>query len=141
MSKLLARLSDAAKSGVYAAPHAGDILDATRGGDLQVTRIDLAGVAEKDALLGRISAALQFPSWFGRNWDALEDCLADLSWSKARGHVLLLENSEALSAADRGSLTEILGMAASHWRGKNRSFFAVFVAGAASLPELYRPKK
>lgn len=141
MSKLLARLSDAAKSGVYAAPHAGDILDATRGSDLQVTRIDLAGVAEKGALLERISAALQFPGWFGRNWDALEDCLSDLSWSKARGHVLLLENSKELSASDRNALAEILGTAASHWRRNNRSFFAVFVAGGTGLPELYRPRK
>jgi hypothetical protein len=141
MSKLLARLSDAAKSGVYAAPFVEDILDATRGGDLRVARVDLAGVAEKGALLDRLSAALQFPGWFGRNWDALEDCLGDLSWSKARGHVLLLENAEALSAPDRNALTEILGTAAAHWRGKDRSFFAVFIGGGEGLPELYRPRK
>lgn len=140
MSKLLARLSDAAKSGVYAAPHAGDILDATRGSDLQVVRIDLAGVAEKGALLDRISAALQFPGWFGRNWDALEDCLSDLSWSRARGHVLLFENGK-LSAPDSKMLIEILGAAAARWRGKDRSFFAVFLGDAAELAPLYRPRK
>ena len=140
MSKLLARLSDAAKSGVYAAAHAADILDATHDSDLQVARIDLSGVAEKGALLERISAALQFPGWFGRNWDALEDCLADLSWSKARGHVLLFENARGVSPADRRTLTEILSAAAAHWRGK-KSFFAVFIGEADGSPELYRSKK
>ena len=141
MSKLLARLSDAAKSAVYAAPHIEDILEATRGSDLRVARIDLGGAAGKDALLGRIAAALEFPAWFGGNWDALEDCLADLSWSKAGGHVLLFEHATGLSAADRQTLTEILGAAAAHWRGKNRAFFAVFIGAATGLPELYRPRK
>ena len=141
MSKLLARLSDAAKSGVYAASHAEDILDATRGSDLRVARIDLAGVAEKGALLDRISSALQFPGWFGRNWDALEDCLSDLSWSKARGHVLLFENGKELGAPDSKTLIEILGAAAAHWRGKDRSFFAVFLGDPMGLAPLYRPRK
>jgi|SRR5689334_1792729 len=140
MSKLLARLSDAAKSGVYAAPHVEDILDATRGSELRVARIDLGGVAGKETLLDRISAALRFPDWFGRNWDALEDCLADLSWSQARGHVLLFENAKGASSADRKTLAEILEAAAAHWRGK-RPFFAVFIGDAAGLPELYRPRK
>ena len=35
-------------------------------------------------MLQRIASALGFPSWFGGNWDALFDCLADLSWQSAR---------------------------------------------------------
>ena len=140
MSKLLARLSDAAKSGVYAAPHVEDVLDATRDSELRVARIDLGGVAEKDAMLDRIAVALRFPDWFGRNWDALEDCLADLSWSTARGHVLLFENAKGVSSSDRKTLTEILDAAAARWRGE-RPFFAVFIGDAMGLPELYRPRK
>ena len=141
MSKLLARLSDAGKSGVYAAPYVEDILDATRGSEMTVARIDLTGVSDKGALLDRLAAALQFPDWFGRNWDALEDCLADLSWSKARGHALLFENAKSLSLTDRKILVEILDSAAAHWRGNNRPFFSVFIGEAAGLPELYRPRK
>ena len=140
MSKLLARLSDAARSGVYAASGVQDILDATRGSELRVARIDLEGVADKGALLERISAVLEFPAWFGRNWDALLDCLRDLSWSKARGHVLLFENAERLSAGDRETLLEVLGEAASSWRGTDRSFFAVLVGAAPGLAQLYRKR-
>jgi barstar (barnase inhibitor) len=47
-------------------------------------------------MLKRIAAALEFPAWFGGNWDALFDCLADLSWRPAPGHVLLLEHADML---------------------------------------------
>jgi RNAse (barnase) inhibitor barstar len=56
--------------------------------------IDLGGCVDKDELLRRIAVALSFPQWFGGNWDALFDCLADLSWRPAAGHLLLLENAE-----------------------------------------------
>lgn len=56
------------------------------------SRVDLDACTDKGALLQRIAASLAFPDWFGRNWDALADCLADLSWLQGRGHVILLEN-------------------------------------------------
>ncbi len=141
MSKLLQRLSDAAKSGVYRTSRSDEILEATRGSALQVVRIGLAGAAGRDALLARIAEALAFPAWFGGNWDALEDCLADLSWSKAAGHVLLFEGAAALPADERGILLDILASVAASWSGRAQPFFAVFLDGAQSLPELYRSRR
>ena len=138
MSKLLQRLSDAAKSGVYRAPRMDDILDATRDSALRVARIGLAGAAGKEALMERVARALTFPQWFGGNWDALEDCLTDLSWSNAAGHVLLIEGVGELSADERGILIDILASAAAWWVDRKRPFFAVFVGGAPQLPELYK---
>ncbi|MFN0136082.1 MAG: barstar family protein [Phycisphaerae bacterium] len=42
----------------------------------------LRGSAVRDthALFSEYSAAMQFPYYFGRNWDAFNDCLCDLSW-------------------------------------------------------------
>lgn len=34
-------------------------------------------------LLARLAHGLSFPDYFGANWDALIDCLSDLSWSNA----------------------------------------------------------
>jgi hypothetical protein len=139
MSKLLQRLSDASKSGVYRTARSDDILQSTHSSGLHVARIDLAG-AGKEALLVRIAKALSFPGWFGGNWDALEDCLADLSWSKAAGHVLVFEGKPNLPADELGILVDILASVASSRAERGRPFFAVFVDGPPALPELYRNK-
>ena len=141
MAKLLQRLSDAAKSGVYRSSRSDEILEATRGSKLRVLRIALAGATDKDKLIARVAAALEFPAWFGGNWDALEDCLADLSWSKAAGHVLLFEGAAALPADERGILVDILGSVAAGWAERKHPFFAVFLDGSPALPELYRTRK
>jgi Barstar (barnase inhibitor) len=141
MSKLLQRLSDASWSGVYRASRADEILDAARGSGIRVSRVGLAGAAGKAALLERVARALDFPRWFGGNWDALEDCLGDLSWSSADGHVLLIEGAAELPADERGILVDILASVAAAWAERGRPFFAVFLDGSPALPELYKSRK
>jgi RNAse (barnase) inhibitor barstar len=46
------------------------------------------------ALFDEVSAALQFPDYFGENWAALEECLTDLTWLPAKGYVLFIVWSE-----------------------------------------------
>lgn len=139
MGKLLQRLEDAAKSGVYRSAHARDIGDALQGSALMLRRIDLAGAAGKEAMLERIARALDFPAWFGGNWDALEDCLGDLSWTGAEGHVLLFEGAAATE--ERATLVDVLRSAAAFWTARKRPFFAVFIgAQAPRLPALYRER-
>jgi len=140
MSKLLQRLSDASKSGVYRASRADDILDAVQGSTLRVARIGLAGAPGKAAAMERIAGALEFPQWFGGNWDALEDCLTDLSWSNAGGHVLLIEGARDMPGDERGILLDILASAAAWWAERKRPFFAVFLNGSPPLPELYKSR-
>ena len=37
-------------------------------------------ISDKHDLLEVLASELRFPKYFGFNWDALEECLADLSW-------------------------------------------------------------
>jgi len=139
MSKLLERLQDASRSGVYRAGGDAAILDALRGSTVETVHVSLEGARGKDELLGRIAAGLNFPEWFGANWDALEDCLDDLSWRPAAGHVLLF--SGALPGRDEtGTLLDVLSSCAQYWAERGKPFFAVFLdpAGALALPALYR---
>jgi hypothetical protein len=140
MGKLLQRLQDPARSGVYRVERSDEVLDATRGASPRLTRISLAGVLEKNELLARLARGLHFPAWFGGNWDALEDCLTDLSWLEGDGHVLLLEGATALNTDDFGILTDVLSSSARFWAERRRSFFAVFVQGPAALAPLMREK-
>jgi len=136
MSRLPERVRDAANSGVYRTARAGEVLAGLRGSTLRVARIDFTGVSGKEALIERIAGALAFPEWFGGNWDALEDCLSDLSWWSESGCLLLFEGTERLPADERGILSDILASAASYWKDRGRPFFAVFAGGDAQLPEL-----
>ena len=134
MSKLLDRLQDPARSGAYRASRAEDILDATRGSALDVARVDVAD----GPLFEALARQLGFPDWFGRNWDALEDCLADLSWRKGKGHVLVF--SGCLPGDELGTLVDVLRSAAEYWAGRGKPFFAVFIdpERRLELADLYR---
>lgn len=136
MGKLLQRLQDPARSGVYRVSRADEILDAVQGSKLLAVKIPFA---EKEKLLRNIAAALGFPDWFGHNWDALEDCLTDLSWRDAAGYALLFENAKP--GDDLGVLLDILRSSAEGWAARGKPFFAVFVdpARALPLPDLFRP--
>jgi RNAse (barnase) inhibitor barstar len=135
MGKLLERLQDSSRSGVYRAGSDAAIFEAARGSALDVVKIELS----KDVFKS-ISQALGFPKWFGENWDALEDCLSDLSWRQAGGYVLLFRNFEALDQDQLGILIDVLASSAEFWAGRGKAFFAVFIdpARKLSLPELFR---
>src|ERR671923_912813 len=108
MAKLIQRLQDAAKSGVYRASRVDAIEEALRGSKLSFARIALQDVTEAAALMRRIAARLGFPDWFGENWDALEDCLTDLSWRESEGQVLAFEGFHSLPGEELGTLIEVL---------------------------------
>ncbi len=109
------------------------------GGDAQVDiRVDLAGCSDKAMLLARLAAALQFPDWFGHNWDALSDCLTDLSWLPARRYRIVLAQPEALRTAapeTLATLLEILGESAEFWAAEGVGFeFALSPTPTADPP-------
>jgi hypothetical protein len=133
MSKLLQRLSDPTRAGVYRARRAEDILEATRGCPLDVVHV-FAATEPIQAL----AKGLAFPEWFGGNWDALEDSLSDLSWRPAKGHVLVLEG--LAPGDDAGILVDVLRAAAEHWSARRVPFFAVLIdpERKLDLPDLYR---
>ena len=109
---------------------------------------DLAGCADKDTFLSRIAEALEFPDWFGRNWDAFFDCLTDLSWLPSRGHVLVLLNSaemrrDAPEAFD--TAISIMREAALAWQKREGSLRVIMdappVTRASPAPHRTRRKR
>jgi len=44
----------------------------------QIVTIDLGGVQSKEELHERLAQALEFPDWYGRNWDAFWDSITGL---------------------------------------------------------------
>jgi hypothetical protein len=142
MSKLRERLLDPSRCGVYRSSASDVIEEAVRGTELSLARVALEGVKTSEALLDAIARELAFPKWFGRNWDALEDCLTDLSWQKTQGAVVIFSGFVSIPGDDLGILVDVLGSSASFWTARGRPFFAVFVdpARTLALADLYREK-
>jgi len=73
----------------------------------------------EDGLLDALSVALRFPDYFGKNWNALSECIRDLSWLPP-GDVVLIHKD--LPVADnRTALSiylSILRNAARNWDTK-----------------------
>jgi len=142
MGKLTQRLTDASRSGVFRAAGSAEIEDAVRGTRLDLATCDLGGAQDKEALLGLLAQSLGFPEWFGGNWDALEDCLCDLSWRPGEGHVFVFGGAAAVPADDFGVLLDVLGSSAAYWAERGRPFFAVMLdpAHELALADLFRRK-
>jgi len=125
------------RSGVYCTAERADALrDRARTQGLAWLEADLASARSKSALLDALAAAADFPAWFGRNWDALEDSLTDFSWRPAAGYVLRLRNTEAARqalAAEWRTLIEVLQAVACDWKARGKPFVVV-VDGAPDLP-------
>ena len=92
---------------------------------------DLAGCGDKDAFFSRVAEALEFPDWFGRNWDAFFDCLTDLSWLPAGGHVLVLLNTAEMrrdAPESFDTAISIMQDAAQAWQKRNGSLRVIMDA-------------
>lgn len=69
-------------------------------------------------LFTEFARALGFPDYFGHNWDAMEECLADLEWLPAKGYVLLITDAHAVLPGDEDeyeTVLEILSDAGEAW--------------------------
>lgn len=112
----------ASESGAYHLPaaHADTLVNAAQELEFAVHRIDLSTCRDKDGVLRAFAAALAFPDWFGDNWDALSDALADLGWlDEAAGRVIVLDRARALRESAQEVYDTLIGVlddAAAGWR-------------------------
>lgn len=77
----------------------------------------------RERLFQEWAAALQFPSYFGENWDAFEECLSDLEWLPAGGLVVFITRADCLldlaPEDDLDMLADILTTVAKEWRSSH----------------------
>jgi len=139
-----ALLGDSGRAGVYHLPQRGiaDLRSAAKDKGLALFRIDLDGIDTKDGFLAALALALGFPDWFGHNWDALEDCLTDMSWQPAEGYVVILAHADKFRTADEEGFVlalRIFQSAAEFWREDEIPFWTLVELqpdGIAFLPDL-----
>ena len=130
------------------APELAEILaDPSRNGLYRVSEglnppgaVTLSGarMTDKRAMLAELADKLAFPDYFDRNWDALEECLNDLSWFDGET-CLVIEDAgvpEAEAPEAWGVLLDILGDAARAWRDEGRVFSVFLQGGHTAYPKV-----
>lgn len=143
MASLLKLLPDRKRAGVYqTAIDAAEIVVAAKTVGLDVYKLDLGSARGKSGLLDRFAKALRFPPHFGKNWDALNDCLTDLQWLDGKGWVVIVANAQSFADMHEEDFTtaiDLLTGAAAHWRELKKPFW-VFIQTQAGwdleLPKL-----
>ncbi|MEV0375500.1 barstar family protein [Streptomyces sp. NPDC050636] len=112
-----------------------DALAAARDAGWSGAALDLEGTADKAEFMERCARSLRLPDWFGRNWDALADCLTDLSWCPADGGRLLVVTGwqgYASAVPDDWSIVEgVLADAVGYWRDKDTGLAVIMARGRA----------
>lgn len=83
--------------------------------------------ADDSCFFDELSAALQFPFYFGENWDATWECITDLNWLRGSSFLIIFDSAEhLLSKSDRGFriLLEVLSDAHDRWHRETADFVA-----------------
>ena len=80
------------------------------------------GVRSKQKLLAILADKLHFPGYFGWNWDALEECLGDLSWLPNGQGVVIVHDDLPFGPGgeNRGIYQSVLATAAQGAVGEHR---------------------
>lgn len=94
-----------------------ELVEERRGGGAYVGVIDGREARTEPAFFTAVAEALELPEWFGANWDALDEVLADRSWLVGSEHVLVVRHALWLLEDEPQErlkiLVEVLGAAAS----------------------------
>ncbi len=93
--------------------------DADEGGSgVRLVRIDGAGMSTEAEMHDQFSERFEFPEYYGRNWDALYECLTDLSWTPAGAYIMYVSQSSRLLSRQRPSIPlflDIISSACAAW--------------------------
>ena len=90
-----------------------------------------AGIDSKTSLFRALVPALALPDYFGANWDALEECLKDLSWIGKKTVAIVHEELPALPGKELATYLSILSAAVADWKeGEEHALVVVFPASA-----------
>ena len=75
----------------HASRSAGFVTRIVRGTKMRTTQ----------SLFDEFGAAMQFPYYFGENWNAFDECISDLSWVSAKGYMIAVSSAnEVLVESD-----------------------------------------
>ena len=92
--------------------------------------LDGDDIKDKKTFLTACDAALEFPGYFGGNWDAFEECINDLDWiTPAKGYVLLYDQVARFARKDPDEWRmayNILQESVERWQNTKTPMYVLF---------------
>ena len=86
----------------------------------EIFYLDGREIRDKQSFLQKMAEVMQFPDYFGYNWDALEECITDLDWYPAARYILIYDYPESFAKAEPKQWKiayDILRSAVEYWQG------------------------
>ncbi|MGP0566243.1 MULTISPECIES: barstar family protein [unclassified Nitrospina] len=84
---------------------------------------DLSENSRDREFLAFVAEVMKFPDYFGKNWDALIDCMSDMAWWPAKGYVLVLHGAQKMWCIYPlliGNFVECWLFCAERWREREK---------------------
>jgi RNAse (barnase) inhibitor barstar len=97
---------------------------------IQVFYLNGREISSKETFLRKAAEAMHFPSYFGANWDAFDECITDFSWVSAKSYVLLYEYPDIFAQAEPTEwqiAVDILHSAEEYWQSANKPLNVFFL--------------
>jgi hypothetical protein len=132
MSGLAALLAGRKEPGIYrwhGAFEVPDVRHTVEHAGWRFAHFDGWGAESKAEVLDGLGSALAFPDHYGRNFDALADCLHDVVAGDSDGTVLLWDGWGPFARADRRAFSVALSVLGTRVNAERGGSFAVLLRG------------
>ncbi|MGO8746475.1 MAG: barstar family protein [Thermoguttaceae bacterium] len=96
-----------------------DSISAFSGVEDFVARVP-AGISTREQVFDVLGRELKFPSYFGKTWDALWDCLSDLSWIARHRVIIAHDGIPDLDPVALRTYFELLAQCIRQWKPGER---------------------
>jgi RNAse (barnase) inhibitor barstar len=111
---------------------------AAKANKLAFFHLEGAKIEGKDQFLNHAAVALHFPDYFGKNWDAFDEMITDLSWVEGDfdGYLFYFDHIDPFHSHHKAELEtalEIFQDAADAWDEEDKAF--ILVLSGSKMPK------
>ena len=106
-----------------------DLEKAAKSAGFAFFQIEGQKLEKKEQFLNHAALVMHFPDYFGNSWDALADCLMDLSWIDGNKYLVNIDYLDSFiehNPQHFGTLLDILKQACEFWHSQGRCMLVLF---------------
>jgi Barstar (barnase inhibitor) len=111
--------------------------DLNRDARSKIFYFDGQQIVDRASLFDRVASTMQFPEYFGHNWDALEDCLTDLFYEDTVDRqVIILDRLDNFEIDDPYQWSMLLAICKSTVEYWQDTATPMYILIGSNLPQL-----